>query len=61
MSLHRVHHGSNDWRIDNNYADVLILWDKIFGMFQREIGPIEYGVTTGQYSYNPVKRMLGSN
>ena len=58
-SLHRVHHGSNDWCIDKNYAGVLILWDKIFGTFQREIGPIEYGVTTGHYSYNPVKLMLG--
>ena len=58
-SLHRVHHGTNDWCIDKNYAGVLILWDKIFGTFQREIGEINYGVTTGHYSYNPVKVMLG--
>ena len=58
-SLHRVHHGSNRWCIDRNYAGVLILWDRIFGTFQREIGPIEYGVTTGHYSYNPVKIMFG--
>ena len=58
-SLHRVHHGRNDWCIDKNYAGVLILWDYIFGTFQREIGPIDYGVTTGHYSYNPIKLMLG--
>ncbi len=58
-SLHRVHHGSDDWCIDKNYAGVLILWDRVFGTFQREIGPIAYGVTTGHYSYNPVKLMLG--
>ena len=58
-SLHRVHHGTNDWCIDRNYAGVLIFWDQIFGTFQREIGPIAYGVTTGHYSYNPVKIMLG--
>ena len=45
-SLHRVHHGTNDWCIDKNYAGVLILWDKVFGTFQREIGEIRYGVTT---------------
>ena len=58
-SLHRVHHGTNDWCIDRNYAGVLIVWDRVFGTFQREIGPIAYGVTTGHYSYNPVKLMLG--
>lgn len=58
-SLHRVHHGSNDWCIDKNYAGVTILWDYVFGTFQREIGPIHYGVTTGHYSYNPIKLMLG--
>ena len=58
-SLHRVHHGMNDWCIDKNYAGVLIAWDRAFGTFQREIGPIAYGVTTGHYSYNPVTLMLG--
>ena len=58
-SLHRVHHGTNDWCIDKNYAGVLIVWDYVFGTFQREIGPIHYGVTTGHYSYNPIKVMLG--
>ena len=58
-SLHRVHHGTNDWCIDKNYAGVLIVWDYAFGTFQREIGPIQYGVTTGHYSYNPITVMLG--
>lgn len=38
---------------------MLIVWGHVFGTFQREIGPIAYGVTTGPYSYNPVKVMLG--
>lgn len=58
-SLHRVHHGSDDWCIDKNYAGVLILWDYVFGTFQREVGKVNYGVTTGHYSYNPVKLMIG--
>ena len=58
-SLHRVHHGSNDWCIDKNYGGTLMMWDSVFGTFQREIGPIDYGVTTGHYSYNPLRIMLG--
>ena len=54
-----MHHGTNDWCIDRNYAGVLIVWDRVFGTFQREIGPITYGVTTGHYSYNPIRIMLG--
>ena len=58
-SLHRVHHGSNDWCIDRNYAGVLIFWDRAFGTYQTEIGRIEYGVTTGHYSYNPFRLVVG--
>ena len=58
-SLHRVHHGSNDWCIDKNYGGTLMLWDAVFGTFQREIGPIRFGVTTGHYSYNPFWIMIG--
>ena len=38
---------------------MLIVRDRVFGTFQCEIGPIVYGVTTGHYSYNPVKLTLG--
>ncbi len=58
-SLHRVHHGSNEWCIDRNYGGTLMMWDAVFGTFQREIGPIDYGVTTGHYSYNPFWIMIG--
>lgn len=54
-SAHRVHHGSNDWCIDRNYAGTLAVLDRIFGTYQPEIGPVTYGVTTGHYGYNPIK------
>lgn len=44
---------------DMNYGGTLMMWDSVFGTFQREIGPIDYGVTTGHYSYNPFWIMLG--
>jgi alkylglycerol monooxygenase len=35
-SHHRVHHASNEMYLDKNYGDVLIIWDKLFGTFQKE-------------------------
>ena len=35
-SHHRVHHASNALYLDRNYGDVLIIWDKLFGSFQKE-------------------------
>ncbi len=54
-SAHRVHHGSNDWCIDRNYAGTFAFLDRLFGTYQPEIGPVTYGVTTGHYGYNPLK------
>jgi sterol desaturase/sphingolipid hydroxylase (fatty acid hydroxylase superfamily) len=54
-SAHRVHHGSNDWCIDRNYAGTLAVLDRIFGTYQPEIGKVTYGVTTGHYGHNPIK------
>lgn len=44
-SHHRVHHGSNPEYLDKNYGDVFILWDKLFGTFQKEESPVVYGLT----------------
>lgn len=52
---HRVHHGSNPIYIDKNYANFLIIWDKIFGTFQDEVEPVRYGLTQNINSYNPLK------
>ena len=35
-SNHRVHHGADAKYLDRNYGQVLILWDKLFGTYQRE-------------------------
>lgn len=44
-SHHRVHHGKNPQYIDKNYAGSLIVWDKLFGTFEKEDAPVDYGVT----------------
>ncbi|WP_374628915.1 sterol desaturase family protein [Pannonibacter indicus] len=53
-SVHRVHHGSNRKYLDKNYGGVLILWDKLFGTFQREEDEVIYGLTQNINSNNPV-------
>lgn len=53
-SHHRVHHGRNKRYIDRNHAGILIIWDRMFGTFQREEPdePVMYGLTKNIESYN---------
>ncbi len=53
-SHHRVHHASNELYLDKNYGDVLIIWDKLFGTFQKEekSEPPVYGLTKPMNSYS---------
>jgi sterol desaturase/sphingolipid hydroxylase (fatty acid hydroxylase superfamily) len=54
-SHHRVHHGSNPEYIDRNHGSILIIWDRLFGTFQREEDPVVYGLTKNIDSFNPIK------
>lgn len=53
-SHHRVHHGSNPKYIDKNHAGTLIIWDKMFGTFQKEEEEVVYGITKPLASWNPI-------
>ena len=53
-SHHRVHHGRNPKYIDKNHAGSLIIWDKLFGTFQREEERPTYGITKPIKSWNAV-------
>lgn len=55
-SHHRVHHAINKEYIDKNFAQVFIVWDRLFGTFQEEqkdIPPV-YGVKKAVQTWNPV-------
>ncbi len=56
-SHHRVHHGSNKRYLDRNHGSVLIVWDRLFGTFEREdpSEPVVYGLTRNVGSYHPVR------
>lgn len=54
-SHHRVHHGSNARYLDRNHGGILIVWDRLFGTFQREMpadDPVVYGLTRNVGSHN---------
>jgi len=53
-SVHRVHHGSNNQYLDKNYGGVLMVWDKMFGTFQREDETVVYGLTRNIHTNNPI-------
>ena len=53
---HRVHHARNPEYIDRNYGGFFILWDHLFGTYKAENSrlPIDYGITRGLNSWNPL-------
>ena len=58
-SHHRVHHASNIKYLDKNLGMVLIIWDKMFGTFQKEESAdeyeeIRYGLTEDLENKNPI-------
>ncbi|MBL7814177.1 MAG: sterol desaturase family protein [Saprospiraceae bacterium] len=56
-SHHRVHHAINSEYLDKNYAQIFIIFDKIFGTFQEELpeAPPVYGITRPAATWNPIK------
>ena len=54
-----MHHSSNEEYLDKNFGDILIIWDKLFGTFQKELPeseyqPLRYGLTTNIEKPNAV-------
>ncbi|MEZ4216875.1 MAG: sterol desaturase family protein [Myxococcota bacterium] len=54
-SHHRVHHGRNVEYLDRNYAGILIVWDRLFGTFEPERAPVDYGLTKNIETFDPVR------
>jgi sterol desaturase/sphingolipid hydroxylase (fatty acid hydroxylase superfamily) len=54
-SHHRVHHGSNRQYLDRNHGSIFIIWDRLFGTFEREDEPVVYGLTKNIDTFNPAR------
>lgn len=57
---HGVHHASNPLYIDKNYGGLTMIWDHVFGTYQRmeDDVPAVFGITHPLESNNPFKVML---
>jgi sterol desaturase/sphingolipid hydroxylase (fatty acid hydroxylase superfamily) len=53
-SHHRVHHGSNIKYLDKNMGMIFIVWDKVFGTFEKEEELVVFGLTENLKTYNPM-------
>ncbi len=51
-SHHRVHHGIDPEYVDKNYAGIFIVWDRLFGTYEREEREPVYGTVKGMPSWN---------
>ncbi|MEM9327919.1 MAG: sterol desaturase family protein [Bacteroidota bacterium] len=60
-SHHRVHHGSDDEYLDKNYGGLLIIWDRMFGTFQKEEFQATYGLTKQINTINPLRVHFGEH
>jgi len=53
-SNHRVHHASQARYLDKNYGGIFVIWDRLFGTYERETEAPRYGLTTPIGSSNPI-------
>lgn len=52
---HRVHHGADEKYRDKNFGGILMLWDRLFGTYQREEERPIYGLIEQIETQNPIK------
>lgn len=52
---HQVHHGSNVRYVDKNLGGILIIWDRIFGTYEKLEEPVRFGLHENLGSYNPLR------
>lgn len=55
-SQHRVHHGKNKPYINKNFGIILVIWDRMFGTYQKELPecPVIYGISDSAKTWNPL-------
>lgn len=57
---HGVHHACNPLYLDKNYGGLFMIWDHVFGTYQRmedDVPPV-FGITHPLASSNPIKVLL---
>lgn len=57
-SNHRVHHRRTQGGRARNYGSNFVIWDRLFGTYEREEGPAAYGTELGDVGVDPVAIQL---
>lgn len=57
-SNHRVHHHAEGPGQQHNFGGALMLWDRLFGTYQAEMGPLPFGLAGVPASQNPLEIQL---
>jgi len=52
-SNHRVHHHAEGTGQQRNFGAALMVWDRLFGTYQAEEGPVPFGIAGVPSSHNP--------
>ena len=52
-SNHRVHHHAQGPGQQRNFGATLVVWDRLFGTYQKEEGPVPFGIEGVPSSHNP--------
>lgn len=47
-SVHRVHHGINEEYLDKNFGKVFLIWDHLFGTYEKEAATVNYGASESE-------------
>lgn len=53
-SNHRVHHGTNPEYLDKNIGGIFMIFDHLFGTYEKETAPAVYGITHNINTEDPV-------
>lgn len=56
---HRRHHARDPGLAESNYGSTLMLWDRIFGTFNANANPTEFGIAGVKESKNPLVLEFG--
>jgi sterol desaturase/sphingolipid hydroxylase (fatty acid hydroxylase superfamily) len=57
-SNHRVHHHAHGEGQQRNFGAALMVWDRLFGTYQAEEGPVPFGLVDVPASHNPFEIQL---
>jgi alkylglycerol monooxygenase len=57
-SVHRVHHGINEEYLDKNFGKIFVIWDHLFGTYEKEAEAVVYGASDPEGEHGLIRCQL---